>query len=82
MKGEAIARVRRQQELRDNNWKPPLRLMLSVRTGNALVQGGVIGIDQILASSQDDLLRIPDMGRSGITEICLALAEHGLHLRR
>lgn len=50
-------------------------LQLSVRPSNCLLNAGIGTIRELLQRSQDDLLRIPNMGRKSLDEIRRRLSE-------
>lgn len=64
----------------DDRWRsaPKEDLNLSMRAYNALRRGGLITVDQILRKSEDELLRLSNLGRKCYDEIRERLVELGI----
>lgn len=71
---------------KQSNIKPLLTrsvsdLEFTVRTANRLKVEGIYTIDQLLKLSEQDIFRIPNMGRRCVEEIKNALSLYGLSLK-
>jgi len=75
-----INTVQRIHELTEFYQPDISRLNLLVRTQNILKVAGIYRLNQLLALSEVDLLRMPNMGRRGLTEIKVTLEKLGMNL--
>jgi Bacterial RNA polymerase, alpha chain C terminal domain/Helix-turn-helix domain len=55
-------------------------LELSTRSKNALVNQGVKTVDQLVPQTAEELLALPNLGKTSLAEIKTLLKKHGLHL--
>ena len=71
-----------QWTLRDANSGGAIEsLGLSVRSGRCLEAEEIFTIDQLIYYTENDLLKVPNLGRRSLNEIKDRLAERGLKLR-
>jgi hypothetical protein len=68
--------------MRDATWPKLIEpLTLSVRTESPLKRAGIRTLSELLLHSEDQLLRLPFLGRKGMRELEEELARHGHSLR-
>ena len=72
--GDDYADLRRKIEL------PIAALDLSVRASNCLEAEGIQTIGEVVARSHDELMNLPNFGRTSLREITRKLEEMGLRL--
>ena len=56
-------------------------LDLSVRSFNCLKRAGINTVEDLINKSEEDMMKVRNLGKKSLDEVLLKLKEMGLHLR-
>ena len=74
--------VEKEEESIDRLMEMTVEVDLSVRSYNCLKRAGINTVDELIRKTEEDMMKVRNLGKKSLAEIKEKLAELGLSLRK